>query len=873
MLAPDVLDGSDEKSACVSICNRMGLMGYQIGKTKVFLRAGQMAELDARRTEILANAARRIQRQIRTYLTRKEYIAQRRAIIHMQKHWRALLARNLYDHMRREAASIRVQKHVRAYTARKLYTKLQASAIVIQTGLRAMAARNEYRHKRRTKAAKIVQTRWRRYQALSTYKQKKKATLTFQCLWRGRAGRKELRKLRMAARETGALKEAKDKLEKRVEELTWRLELEKHMRIDLEETKGQEIIKLQDALHEMQGQLDEAHATIIQEKEEAKVASQQAAAIIKEVPVMDNTKIELLSNYNEELKAEIKEMKNRIGDFEERYSEVQKQSKENLKEAEEALLKITQLQGTIERLELNLSNIESENQILRRQALVASTSEDLSEEMKILKSKIADLESENDSLRNQTAILGFKATPERVPSHVKSVNNGRQTEEELQTIKDSVPLAFVLTKQRSLTNKQQENHDVLIKCLMEDKRFDKNRPVAACIVYKALLQWRSFEAEKPHIFDRIIHAIRSSIESRNNISDLAYWLSTTSTLLFLVQNTVKASNTAYAASHRNQASPTTLFGRMAQGFRSPSMSMGISNGYSGMVGNLNMHSKVEAKYPALLFKQHLTAYVEKIYGMIRDNLKKEISPFLNLCIQAPRSVRAKPIRGPRKNIHSNMVAKQQASNIHWQGIVNNLDHTLCLMTENCVPSVITRKIFSQVFSYINVQLFNSLLLRRECCSFSNGEYLKTGLLELEQWCLKATDQLAGLSWDELQHVRQAVGFLVLHQKTQKSLEEITNELCLILSIPQIYRIGTMFWDDKYGSQGLSSDVIGKLRALMAEDSTNMPSNSFLLDVDSSIPFSMEEISRSYLDISLSEVDPPPLLRQRSDFHFLLQPTD
>lgn len=34
-----------------------------------------------------------------------------------------------------------------------------------------------------------------------------------------------------AARETGALKEAKDKLEKTVEELTWRLQLEKRMRV------------------------------------------------------------------------------------------------------------------------------------------------------------------------------------------------------------------------------------------------------------------------------------------------------------------------------------------------------------------------------------------------------------------------------------------------------------------------------------------------------------------------------------------------------------------------------------------------------------------------------------------------------------------
>lgn len=61
---------------------------FQIGKTKVFLRAGQMAELDARRTEVLANAARRIQRQIRTHLTRKDFITLRWATVNVQKLWR-----------------------------------------------------------------------------------------------------------------------------------------------------------------------------------------------------------------------------------------------------------------------------------------------------------------------------------------------------------------------------------------------------------------------------------------------------------------------------------------------------------------------------------------------------------------------------------------------------------------------------------------------------------------------------------------------------------------------------------------------------------------------------------------------------------------
>ncbi|ONK60494.1 uncharacterized protein A4U43_C08F19090 [Asparagus officinalis] len=897
MLTPDLIDSSDEKLACEAICSRMGLKGYQIGKTKIFLRAGQMAELDARRIEVLANAARLIQRQIRTYITRKEFTVLRKATIGIQKLWRGCLARNLFKEMRREDASIRIQKYARAHSAQKSYTSLKASALVIQTGLRAMAARNDYRHRRRTKASKIIQTQWRLHKARSAYQQQKKASLILQCLWRGRVGRKELRKLRMAARETGALKEAKDKLEKKVEELTWRLDLEKHSRIDLEEAKGQEIAKLQTSLQELQEKLQEANAAIIREKEEARIAIEQAPPVIKEVPVVDNTQLELLTDKNKELEEELIEFRSKAEEFEKKYSEAQKQTEELIKETEETKSKLSQFQETIERLETNLSSLESENQVLRQQALVASTNEELSEEIKSLESKITELESENKLLQARPAVVVqqvvSKESKEYQPDmKVQIVENGQEHREEPisssgrhveepipSKIYDEVPKSPketvvvtpvpTLNKQKSLTDRQQDNHDALIKCLMVDKRFDKRRPVAACIVYKSLIQWHSFEAEKTNIFDRIIHTIRSSVENQENISELAYWLSTTSTLLFLLQNTLKASTGSNLGANRSRASTGTLFSRMARTTRSTLTGIEISSGYSGMLGKPNTQSRVEAKYPALLFKQHLTAYVEKIYGMIRDRLKKEISPLLTMCIQAPRSARARSIKGSSRSVHVNTVAKQ-ASSVHWQSIVKSLDNMLSILCENFVPSMIIRKTFSQVFAFINVQLFNSLLLRRECCSFSNGEYVKAGLQELEQWCSKATEEFAGTSWDQLQHIRQAIGFLVLHQKAHKSVEEFTTELCPDLSIPQIYRIGTMFWDDKYGTQGLSKDVIGKMRALMSDDSINIPNKSFLLDDDSSIPFSLDDISRSVLDINLSDVEPPPLLRQNSEFHFLLQ---
>uniref|UniRef100_A0A804ICQ3 Dilute domain-containing protein n=1 Tax=Musa acuminata subsp. malaccensis TaxID=214687 RepID=A0A804ICQ3_MUSAM len=184
--------------------------------------------------------------------------------------------------------------------------------------------------------------------------------------------------------------------------------------------------------------------------------------------------------------------------------------------------------------------------------------------------------------------------------------------------------------------------------------------------------------------------------------------------------------------------------------------------------------------------------------MIGDNLKKVLSSLLASCIQAPRTSRASLIRGSRSQ--ANAMA-QQALIAHWQSIVKSLTNYLKILRANHVPPFLVHKVFTEIFSFINVQLFNSLLLRRECCSFSNGEYLKAGLTELEHWCYDATEEYAGSTWGELKHIRQAVGFLVcFFMKSTLTLKEITNDLCPVLSIQQLYRISTMYWDDKYGTQ-------------------------------------------------------------------------
>ncbi|CAI9781244.1 unnamed protein product [Fraxinus pennsylvanica] len=949
LLAPEVLEGNtDEKTACKKLLEKMGLAGAQIGKTKIFLRAGQMAELDARRAFKLSNAAKTIQRKIRTHSARTHFLALQKSAICIQSLCRGRLACRVFDCMKREAASLKIQTSLRGHLARKNYTSLKYSVVILQTGIRAMAAHKEFRYKNQTKAGTIIQAHWRSHRDFAYYKRLIRASIVTQCRWRGRVARKELRKLKMASRETGALKEAKDKLEKQVEDLTLRLQLEKRLRTDLEEAKGQEIAKLQQSLQAMQSKVDDTNALLLKEREATQKAIEEASSIVQEtpVPVEDTEKIDALTAEVENLKELLQSEKERADTSERKAAEVLESSNEKSQKLEETEKRVHQLQESLNRMIYSMSgqfselkmilcaptNLSSTSRLVARDDDDTSTSSDTmssdsdftfpapvttptnlssfnpgafqlivqdlsaaensgtehwenvsppptsvpvdgqhkassSPDPLMLEQKLTNLESENKVLRQQALAMAqnnklisrsSRSIMQRVESSKTNVDlystsmNARD-----QSDMDDRP-------QKSLNEKQQEYQDLLIRCVAQHLGFSKGRPVAACIIYKCLRQWHSFEAERTSIFDRIIQTIGVAIETQDNNDVLAYWLSNASTLLLMLQRTMKAGGGAGATPQHRRSPSATLFGRMTQSFRSTPQGVNLSLLNDDSVGT---SLQVEAKYPALLFKQQLTAYVEKIYGMIRDNLKKEISPLLGLCIQAPRISRANLIKGTARTLAN--AAAQEILIAHWQGIVKSLANFLNILKANNVPPFLVRKVFTQIFSFVNVQLFNSLLLRRECCSFSNGEYVKAGLAELEHWCYKATEEYTGSSWDELKHIRQAIGFLVIHQKPKKTLDEISHDLCPVLSVQQLYRISTMYWDDKYGTHSLSQDVISKMRVLMTEDSNNAVSSSFLLDDDSSIPFSVDDLSKSMDRFDISDIEPPPLIRENSGFSFLL----
>uniref|UniRef100_A0A452YL63 Myosin motor domain-containing protein n=1 Tax=Aegilops tauschii subsp. strangulata TaxID=200361 RepID=A0A452YL63_AEGTS len=720
VLRPEVLGlRYDEVTATNMLLEKVNLTGYQIGKTKVFLRAGQMAELDARRTEVLSYSASKIQRKVRSFLARRNFIQLRMSSVQLQAMCRGQIARHYYEDLRRKAASLKIQTYYRMHFARKNYKDLYSASTTIQSALRGMAARNEFHFRQQTKAAVTIQSCCRSDLASSRYMGLKKAAITTQCAWRGRLARRELRKLKMAAKESGALQAAKNKLEKQVEELTWRLQLEKRMRTDMEEAKTQENKKLQQQLQELQFQSKETKDILRREQENAKTALEKAA-LVPEIQV-DTTHVDKLTAENENLKTLVVSLETKIDETEQKFEEMKKAREELLKKATDAESKINGLTNTMLSFQEKLTNMEAENQLLRQQALLHSRLKTI---------------SENTSPKSNST--------NGSPLHVE----------------------------------QMESVDALINCVTENIGFSEGKPVAAITIYKCLVHWKIFETEKTSVFDRLIQIFGSAMQNHDSNEDLAYWLSNSSTLLIILQKSLKAVGSAGTTPHKRPQSQSSFLGRMV--FRT-----------SNITVDMDLVRQIEAKYPAFLFKQQLTAFVEGLYGMIRDNVKKELSALLLHAIQGSSSLRGRSF-------------SNQGS--YWLAIVDNLNELLNILRENCVPAIFIRKIFTQIFSFINAQLFNSLLVRHECCSFSNGEYVKQGLAQLEVWCGEVKPEYAGSALHELRHIRQAVGFLVIFKKFRISYDEIVNDLCPVLSVQQLYKICTQYWDDKYNTESVSEEL-------------------------------------------------------------------
>lgn len=346
LLAPEVLEGNaDERVACQKILEKMKLEGYQIGTMKVFLRAGHMAELDAKRALDLEHFAKTIQKNARTYIKRRQYISVLKASICLQAISRGKLACGMYINLRKESAALKIQTIVRSQLATVSYTKHQHSALAVQTGLRAMVARNDFKYRKKRKAATAIQSHWRGHKSYTEYKKLK--------------------------RERGAIKD------KQAEELNCCLQREKCLRSEMEMEKVKEIASLQLSLQHMQSKVDETNQLLVKEQEAARKAMEELSSVVREKQLLaqDTKHVEALNVEVEYLKTSLDLEKDRANDCERRCGEALKLSEERRKKLEETERRVFQLQDMLNRMIYCMADQFSElKMVLSSSSNLSSTS-------------------------------------------------------------------------------------------------------------------------------------------------------------------------------------------------------------------------------------------------------------------------------------------------------------------------------------------------------------------------------------------------------------------------------------------------------------------------------------------------------------------
>ncbi|KAF3653222.1 Myosin-15 [Capsicum annuum] len=513
---------NDEKTITEKILQKLKLGNYQLGKTKIFLRAGQIGILDSRRAEILDSSVKQIQSRLRTFLARRDFISNRMAAIHLQTFCRGYLARNIYAVLQEESAAIIIQKYVRQWVLRNAYLQLHASSLLIQSYSRGFAARRKFLLRKENKAATIIQAHWRMCKFRSAFRHRQYNIIAIQCLWRRKLARREFRRLKQEANEAGALRLAKTKLERQLEDLTWRLQLEKKLRLSNEEAKLVEISKLHKTLESLVLELDAAKLAAVNEVNKNAVLQRQLELHMKENAALEREifSVTELRNENTFLKAHAKgsnlavdkslafkwrmveeraDYSSSLSILEEKNSALEHELLKSIEESTDTIAKLraveqtcSQLQQNLKSMEEKLSNSEDEIHILRQKALSATPRSNRAGFTKPFIDKFS----------------GALALP--------SADRSRPSFESPTPTKMMLPLAqgFSDSRRAKLTSeRQQENCEILSRCIKENLGFKDGKPFAACVIYRCLIHWHAFESERTAIFDFIIAEINEVLKA------------------------------------------------------------------------------------------------------------------------------------------------------------------------------------------------------------------------------------------------------------------------------------------------------------------------------------------------------------------------
>jgi len=196
---------------------------FVCGKTRTYFRTGSLEHLENKRLFAFGDHAKDLQRIVRGFVKRSQYLRIRNA-------------------------AITVQAQARFIALQTRYLEMRAASIIIQCWSRGNFSKRSLYLLRRNNRAAIIQSRWRMAVALAMFKELKTAAVTIQACARGARQRPLFRVALKEAVEEAKLENQLKALQKRLEEAeTKRIEAEKRADEGSVHTKTKTVVVYKDA--------------------------------------------------------------------------------------------------------------------------------------------------------------------------------------------------------------------------------------------------------------------------------------------------------------------------------------------------------------------------------------------------------------------------------------------------------------------------------------------------------------------------------------------------------------------------------------------------------------------------------------------------
>ncbi|KAL6939745.1 Myosin type-2 heavy chain 1 [Hanseniaspora osmophila] len=193
---------------------------YQLGLTKVFFKAGMLANLERLRSDKLHESIVKIQKNVKKVYYQKQYQKLLTSIKVLQSSLNAYYVRQKVELEIKTNASLLIQSLLRSTLVKTKYNAIIESVIVIQSLLRMQQSKKLLVKQKEFDSAVKVQKNIRSFQPRKAFLVQQKSSLTLQNLIRRRQAQAKFRKMRSEAESVNSLKEVGYQLENKVIQLS-----------------------------------------------------------------------------------------------------------------------------------------------------------------------------------------------------------------------------------------------------------------------------------------------------------------------------------------------------------------------------------------------------------------------------------------------------------------------------------------------------------------------------------------------------------------------------------------------------------------------------------------------------------------------------